>query len=66
MRRMTSPVSGRLLWVVAVSALTSLVLLSVTVETAVRPPKFDYELHTLDNGLTVVLAEDHSTPIVRS
>ena len=37
---------------------------SVSVETAVRPPKFDYELHTLDNGLTVILSEDHSTPIV--
>jgi zinc protease len=66
MRRMTSPASGRVQWVFAVSALAGLVLLSTTVETAVRPPKFDYELHTLDNGLTVVLAEDHSTPIVRS
>ena len=63
---MTSPASGRVQWVFAVSALAGLVLLSTTVETAVRPPKFDYELHTLDNGLTVVLAEDHSTPIVRS
>ena len=30
---------------------------------AVRPPKFDYHISTLDNGLTVVLSEDHSTPI---
>ena len=31
---------------------------------AVRPPKLNYELATLPNGLTVVLLEDHSTPIV--
>ena len=31
---------------------------------AVRPPKLQYELVTLPNGLTVVLSEDHSTPIV--
>ncbi|MFN8058903.1 MAG: pitrilysin family protein [Vicinamibacterales bacterium] len=29
-----------------------------------RPPKFDYQLTTLPNGLRVVLLEDHSTPIV--
>ncbi len=31
---------------------------------AVRPPKLQYELSTLTNGLTVVLEEDHSVPIV--
>jgi zinc protease len=31
---------------------------------AVRPPKLQYELLTLPNGLTVILSEDHSTPIV--
>src|SRR5258707_11232013 len=31
---------------------------------AVRPPKLLYQLTTLPNGLTVVLEEDHSTPIV--
>jgi zinc protease len=31
---------------------------------AVRPPKLEYKLTTLPNGLTVVLEEDHSTPIV--
>jgi zinc protease len=31
---------------------------------ATRPPKLDYRLSTLANGLTVVLLEDHSTPIV--
>jgi zinc protease len=31
---------------------------------AVRPPKLQYELTALPNGLTVALSEDHSTPIV--
>src|SRR5215510_14292298 len=31
---------------------------------AVRPPKLPYQISTLPNGLTVVLSEDHSTPIV--
>src|SRR5206468_8544767 len=31
---------------------------------AARPPKLQYELISLSNGLTVVLSEDHSTPIV--
>src|SRR5215831_4723003 len=35
-----------------------------TVSAAVRPPKLQYDLFTLPNGLTVVLSEDHSTPIV--
>src|SRR5712671_1267351 len=39
---------------VAVTALTA----------AVRPPKLQYQITTLPNGLTVVLEEDHSTPIV--
>src|SRR4029450_3219667 len=29
---------------------------------ASRPPKFQYQITTLPNGLTVVLSEDHSTP----
>src|SRR5438045_3261238 len=33
-------------------------------DAAVRPPKLQYEISTLPNGLTVVLEEDHSTPIV--
>ena len=33
-------------------------------EAAVRPPRLPYQLHTLPNGLTVILSEDHSTPIV--
>jgi zinc protease len=31
---------------------------------ASRPPKLQYEITTLPNGLTVVLSEDHSTPII--
>ncbi len=31
---------------------------------AVRPPKLQYAISTLPNGLTVILSEDHSTPIV--
>jgi zinc protease len=31
---------------------------------AVRPPQMNYEMAKLPNGLTVVLLEDHSTPIV--
>jgi zinc protease len=35
-----------------------------TTSAAVRPPKLQYEMFTLPNGLTVILSEDHSTPIV--
>ena len=34
------------------------------VQAAVRPPKLQYEITTLANGLRVILSEDHSTPIV--
>jgi len=34
------------------------------VQAAVRPPKLDYQIATLPNGLRVILSEDHSTPIV--
>lgn len=33
-------------------------------DTIVRPPKFNYTMTTLPNGLEVVFLEDHSTPIV--
>ena len=29
-----------------------------------QPPKLEYQVTTLQNGLTVILSEDHSTPIV--
>jgi zinc protease len=41
-----------------------IVLLSLASSAAIRPPKLAYELLTLPNGLTVILSEDHSTPIV--
>ena len=31
---------------------------------ALRPPKLQYQMLTLPNGLRVILSEDHSTPIV--
>jgi len=33
-------------------------------QAAVRPPKLDYTMTTLPNGMKVVMLEDHSTPIV--
>ena len=33
-------------------------------QAAVRPPKLQYQIATLPNGLRVILSEDHSTPIV--
>jgi zinc protease len=51
--------------------LTAVALAGVIVYAAVqpssaasRPPKFQYQITTLPNGMTVVLSEDHSTPIV--
>ncbi len=35
-------------------------------DAAVRPPRMDYHITTLANGMTVVLSEDHSTPIVHA
>jgi zinc protease len=39
-------------------------LAGLTPSAAIPPPKLQYQLETLPNGLTVVLSEDHSTPIV--
>jgi len=50
----------QLLTVVAFVAAVTLVPL----DAAVRPPRLQYEIMTLPNGLTVVLSPDHSTPIV--
>ena len=41
-----------------------LTVLVLTPSAAVRPPKLQYETFKLPNGLTVVLSEDHSTPVV--
>jgi zinc protease len=42
----------------------ALLLLTSATYAAVRPPKLDYTMTTLPNGMQVVLLEDHSTPIV--
>lgn len=47
----------------AVALLTGAALL-VPLQAAVRPPKIQYQMATLPNGLRVILSEDHSTPIV--
>jgi len=48
----------------AVAAAVFLTSSATGVETIPRPPKFDYTMETLENGLQVVYLEDHSTPIV--
>jgi zinc protease len=45
-------------------AASVIVLAGLTPSAAIPPPKLQYQLATLPNGLTVVLSEDHSTPIV--
>src|ERR1700686_2674293 len=47
-----------------VVAAAVVLLSSFTPSAAVRPTKLQYDISTLPNGLTVVLSEDHSTPIV--
>jgi zinc protease len=46
------------------AVLAAAVLLAPITQAAVRPPRLDYTMTTLPNGLTVVFLEDHSTPIV--
>ncbi len=47
-------------------ALTSVVAIHPGATAATRPPKFNYTMTTLPNGLKVVFLEDHSTPIVHA
>ena len=49
---------------VAAAAVAGGILLTPATQAAVRPPKLDYSMTTLPNGMNVVLLEDHSTPIV--
>jgi zinc protease len=50
---------------VAASAVIALALASApATRAAVRPPRLDYTMTTLNNGLRVAFLEDHSTPIV--
>jgi zinc protease len=48
----------------AAFALAGALATLVPVQAAVRPPKLQYQITTLPNGLRVILSEDHSTPIV--
>src|SRR5438093_3572516 len=48
----------------AAAALAAVATLAPIASAASRPPKLDYTMTTLPNGLNVVLLEDHSTPIV--
>ena len=52
----------RLAACLAVSIVAAVAL--TPVQAAVRPPKLEYQITTLPNGLRVILSEDHSTPIV--
>ena len=42
----------------------ALLVATASLRAAVRPNRLQYQMMTLPNGLTVVLEEDHSTPIV--
>ncbi len=50
----------------AMLALIGLVAIDPGATAATRPPKFNYTMTTLPNGLKVVFLEDHSTPIVHA
>ena len=49
---------------VACATVATAVLFVPGSQAAVRPPKLDYTMTTLANGMNVVMLEDHSTPIV--
>jgi zinc protease len=57
-----TPSSLRVAVCVVMSVLALVTL--VPVQAAVPPPKLQYQIATLPNGLRVILSEDHSTPIV--
>ena len=50
----------------AAVALAGLLALGPVTGAASRPPKLNYTMTTLPNGLKVVMLEDHSTPIVHA
>jgi zinc protease len=50
--------------VATAAILGAVVAFTPAVNAAVRPPRLDYTMTTLPNGLGVVFLEDHSTPIV--
>ena len=53
----------RFVHAVALLLVSIVALLPVALGAAVRPPKLQYEMMVLPNGLRVILSEDHSTPI---
>ena len=55
---------GRALRRAAVGLLAALAAAAATGAQSVRPPRLEYTVSTLPNGLRLVLHEDHSTPIV--
>jgi zinc protease len=61
---MQSKPRRRLLAVALLAGAGLLALDPVALPAAVPPPKLDYRIAKLANGLTVILSEDHSTPIV--
>ena len=56
----------RLSRLLTVALTTAMVVGAVapSMNAAVRPPRLQYQTFKLPNGLTVILSEDHSTPIV--
>ncbi|HUK35082.1 MAG TPA: pitrilysin family protein [Vicinamibacterales bacterium] len=59
---MTQGLARRLAAVVLAAG--SCAIAAASLHAAVRSPKLQYDISTLPNGLTVVLEEDHSVPIV--
>src|SRR5215510_7690966 len=51
-------------WLAVCLAAAILTVALAPVHAAVRPPKLQYQITTLGNGLRVILSEDRSTPIV--
>jgi zinc protease len=60
------PSTARKRLAAAVLAVAALLAVDPTARAAVRPPKLNYTMTTLANGLQVVFLEDHSTPIVHA
>ncbi len=51
-------------WSLPLAAAALFLVLSTRPDAAVRPPRLQYKALKLDNGLMLILCEDHSVPIV--
>jgi zinc protease len=51
-------------WVAVCALAAVLTVTYAPVHAAIRPPKLQYQITTLGNGMRAILSEDHSTPIV--